>query len=124
MVVAEVLEQSRLEVRYAADVFEAMGILTSWKPDILLLDVMLPGASGPALPKRLRAAPKRRGLPIVIVSALAGKADREAGQAAGANPYLTKPFSPSYLRGVLTGYVPVLGTAELQATGFTSKVQT
>jgi len=115
MVVAEILEQSRLEVRYAADVLEAMGVLRSWRPDIVLLDVMLPGTSGLALLKRLRADPKWKDLPIVIVSALTGKGDREAGQAAGANGYLTKPFTSSELRRLLRGYVQILGTAELQA---------
>jgi len=114
-VVTEILEQRRLEVRCAADIIEAMDVLRSWRPDILLLDVMMPGGSGLALLKRLRLDPKWRRLPIVIVSALAEKRDREAGIAAGANAYLTKPFSSSDLRRALSGYVRVLGTAELQA---------
>lgn len=114
-VVAEILEQSRLEVRNASDVFEAIGILRDWRPDVLLLDVMLPGASGLTLVKRLRADPRWKDLPVVIVSALAGKGDLEAGNAAGANAYLTKPFGASDLRRALSRYVQVLGTAELSA---------
>ena len=113
--VSDILERSRLEVRYAADALEAMEVLRSWQPDVLLLDVMMPGVSGLALLRRLRGDSKWKDLPVVIVSALAQKQDQDAGEAAGASAYLTKPFSSSELRRVLRQFIPVIGTAELEA---------
>ncbi|MBF8262013.1 MAG: hypothetical protein HW376_1542 [candidate division NC10 bacterium] len=71
--VAEILEQSRLEVRYAADLPEEMGVLRDWNPDVLLLDVRLPGTSGLALLKSLRAVPGWKDLPIIICERSGGK---------------------------------------------------
>ena len=113
-VVVDILEPYGLTVRHAADAPEALGTVRSWKPDLLLVDVMMPGGCGLALVKRLRAEAKWHRLPVIIVSALAGKSDREAGVQAGASAYLTKPFSASDLRQVLRQFVPVVGTAELQ----------
>jgi len=114
-VVVDILEPYGLMVKQAADAPEALATVKSWKPDLLLVDVMMPGGSGLALIKRLRTEPRWHRLPVIIVSALAGKADRDAGQEAGANGYLTKPFTAAELRQVLRQYIPVVGTAELQA---------
>ncbi|HLC20701.1 MAG TPA: response regulator [Candidatus Methylomirabilis sp.] len=115
--VADILQRSRLEVRYAGDALEGMEVLRSWSPDVLLLDVMMPNVSGLTLLKRLRADPRWKDLPVVMVSALARKDDMEAGKAAGANEYLTKPFTTADLRRVLRRFIQVLGTAELEAGG-------
>ena len=115
--VADILQRSRLEVRYAGDALEGMEVLRSWRPDVLLLDVMMPNVSGLTLLKRLRADPRWKDLPVVMVSALARKDDMEAGKAAGANEYLTKPFTTADLRRVLRRFIQVLGTAELEAGG-------
>ena len=115
-VVVDILEPYGLTVKQAGDAPEALATVKSWKPDLLLVDVMMPGGSGLALVKRLRAEAKWKRLPVIIVSALASKADREAGVQAGASAYLTKPFSASDLRQVLRQFVPVVGTAELQVS--------
>jgi len=115
-VVVDILEPYGLAVKQAGDAPEALATVKSWKPDLLLVDVMMPGGSGLALVKRLRAEAKWKRLPVIIVSALAGKSDREAGVQAGASAYLTKPFSASDLRLVLRQFIPVVGTAELQAS--------
>lgn len=111
----DILERSRLEVRFAEDAQEAMAVLADWSPHLLLLDVMLPRVSGLTLLKRLRADARWKGLPVVVASALARPEDRDAGEKAGADAYLTKPFTSSELRSVLRQFIPILGTAELDA---------
>jgi two-component system, OmpR family, phosphate regulon response regulator PhoB len=66
-------------------------------PDLVLLDWMLPGQSGLALARSLRAEPRTRGLPIIMLTARAEEADKLAGLDGGADDYLTKPFSPKEL---------------------------
>jgi two-component system phosphate regulon response regulator PhoB len=66
-------------------------------PDLLLLDWMLPGLSGLAFAKELRGDPRTRELPIIMVTARGGEADRVAGLEAWVDDYVTKPFSPREL---------------------------
>jgi two-component system phosphate regulon response regulator PhoB len=66
-------------------------------PDLVLLDWMLPGQSGLTLAKRWRGATRTRDIPIIMLTARAEEADKVAGLDAGADDYLTKPFSPHEL---------------------------
>jgi len=86
------------EVREAPDAETAHGLLKDELPDLLLLDWMLPGQSGLALAKQLRAAPRTRELPIIMVTARSEEADRVAGLEAWVDDYVTKPFSPRELK--------------------------
>lgn len=62
-------------------------------PDLLVLDVMLPGRSGFEILKDLRAAPRTRGLPVLMLTAKGQSRDRDQAMALGADAFLTKPFS-------------------------------
>jgi DNA-binding response OmpR family regulator len=62
-------------------------------PDILVLDIMLPGRSGLDVLRDLRASPSLRGLPVLLLTAKGQTKDREQAMALGANAFLTKPFS-------------------------------
>ena len=77
----------------AADVPEAEVHLRTRLPDVVLLDWMLPGESGLAFARRLRADKRTRELPIILLTARAAEPDKVAGLDAGADDYLTKPFS-------------------------------
>lgn len=63
------------------------------RPDLVILDVMLPGLSGTELASRLRADPVLRGTPVIMVTARAEEMDELVGLAVGADDYITKPFS-------------------------------
>ncbi len=67
-------------------------------PDLLLLDWMLPGQSGLAFAKQLRADPRTKELPVIMVTARTDEADRVAGLEAWVDDYVTKPFSPRELK--------------------------
>lgn len=66
-------------------------------PDLVLLDVMMPGLSGIDVCRALRARPETSGLPVILLTARSQEADVQAGFRAGADDYMTKPFSPREL---------------------------
>jgi len=86
------------EVREAADAEAANALLKEALPDLVLLDWMLPGQSGLAFAKQLRADPRTKGLPVIMVTARTDEADRVAGLEAWVDDYVTKPFSPRELK--------------------------
>ncbi|TXG94169.1 MAG: phosphate regulon transcriptional regulatory protein PhoB [Rhodocyclaceae bacterium] len=81
-------------------------------PDLLILDWMLPGQSGVSLAKRLRSDERTRELPIIMLTARVHEEDKVLGLEAGADDYITKPFSPKELvarvRAVLRRRMPHL----------------
>ena len=86
------------EVRAAADAESAHATLKDSLPDLVLLDWMLPGQSGLAFAKQLRADPRTKELPVIMVTARTDEADRVAGLEAWVDDYVTKPFSPRELK--------------------------
>ncbi|MBD3348434.1 MAG: response regulator [Candidatus Eisenbacteria bacterium] len=76
---------------------EALRSARSRTPDVILLDLMLPGMDGLEVCRELRGDPKTKGIPIVIVSAKGEEADIVTGLELGADDYVTKPFSPKVL---------------------------
>ena len=102
------LRHSGFEVVLARDGDEAQLEIDKVLPDLVLLDWMLPGQSGLSLAKRWRGAARTRDLPIIMLTARAEEVDKVAGLDAGADDYLTKPFSTHELmarvRAVLRRY--------------------
>jgi two-component system, OmpR family, phosphate regulon response regulator PhoB len=86
------------EVRSAVDAESAQTSLKEVLPDLLLLDWMLPGQSGLAFAKQLRADARTKELPVIMVTARTDEADRVAGLEAWVDDYVTKPFSPRELK--------------------------
>jgi two-component system phosphate regulon response regulator PhoB len=92
------LVDSGYEVLTAADAETAQGVLRDMLPNLLLLDWMLPGMSGLAFAKQLRADARTRDLPIIMVTARTDEGDKVAGLEAWVDDYVTKPFSPRELK--------------------------
>lgn len=86
------LEAEYYEVLTANDGPTALAIAASEKPDIVLLDVMMPGMDGFQVCRRLKDDPETRHIPVVLVTALDGRADRIQGLESGADEFLTKPI--------------------------------
>ncbi|MDH4478120.1 MAG: response regulator transcription factor [Verrucomicrobiaceae bacterium] len=76
---------------------EVFPYVTSHQPDLIVLDLMLPGQDGLTVFKRLRADSRSRTTPVIILTARAQMSDRISGLELGADDYLTKPFSPREL---------------------------
>jgi signal transduction histidine kinase len=87
----EILELDGMDVVVADSGAEALRAVAASKPDLVLLDVNMPGMDGLEVCKRLRADPETEALPIILVTALSERTHRLEGMAAGANDYLTKP---------------------------------
>ena len=77
----------------AADAEEARPILLHDKPDLILMDWMLPGMSGVEYARRIRSVPETRDIPIIMLTARSDEADKIRGLDTGADDYITKPFS-------------------------------
>lgn len=77
------------DVREAADGQEGIEIWREWKPDLVLLDVLMPKLTGPELLKRLT---KNEGAKVILMSAYTGSTDMEQARLAGADLFLPKPF--------------------------------
>jgi two-component system phosphate regulon response regulator PhoB len=81
----------------AADADQAATLIRAELPDLILLDWMLPGMSGVQFAKKLRADERTRDVPIIMLTARSNETDKVDGLEAGADDYVTKPFSPKEL---------------------------
>ena len=104
------LERADYQVSEAASVQEARLQVADNRPDLVLLDWMMPGVSGIELARELRGDPLTKELPIIMVTARVEEDDRVRGLNIGADDYITKPFSSSELvarvRAVLRRSLP------------------
>ena len=94
-VVEAYLRNAGLEPRVVADGAQAVDVWRQWRPDLVVLDLMLPGLPGLDVLRRLRADADPT--PVVVLSARGDEEDRVIGLEVGADDYLTKPFSPREL---------------------------
>jgi DNA-binding response OmpR family regulator len=93
-VVRGYLEREGFEVSEASDGDEALRTEQTWNPDLIVLDVMLPGLDGVEILRQLRT---RSEVPVILLTARSDEVDKLIGLSVGADDYLTKPFSPREL---------------------------
>jgi two-component system, OmpR family, response regulator ResD len=97
-VVVDYLRHAGLEPRHALDGQSALDLAATWRPDLVVLDLMLPGIGGLEVCRRLRAEQDPQvPLPVIMLTALGEESDRVRGLEGGADDYVTKPFSPREL---------------------------
>jgi len=91
------LEQAGFEVTTAGDGLEALSKVEQERPDLVILDLMLPGIDGLEVCRRLKNDRATAGIPIIMLSARSDELDKVLGLELGADDYVTKPFSPREL---------------------------
>jgi len=87
------LENAGFEVRSAGDGLEGLAVMGRWRPDLIVLDVMLPGMDGFEICRRLKQMPGLSGVPVILLTARTDEVDRVVGLELGAEDYVVKPFS-------------------------------
>ena len=115
------LEASAHRVIEAGSAEEAEEAMHHSLPDLILLDWMLPGRSGPQFAQRIRATERTKDVPIIMLTARTDEHDRVTGLEIGADDYMVKPFSPRELiariKAVLRRRKPQLTEDKIEVTG-------
>ncbi|MCK5165157.1 MAG: response regulator [Desulfobacula sp.] len=91
------MKQNNYDVRTAQTGEKAMDLISSWKPDLILLDIMLPGMDGYEVCQKIRQEKKFNQTRIVFLSAMARSIDIAKGMGLAADDYITKPFATDYV---------------------------
>lgn len=96
-----ILSRDGCDVTALADGTAALDAVRSEMPDLVILDLMLPGVSGLEILTQLRADPATQALPVMMLTAKGQGRDREAAERAGASHFMTKPFSNDDMRAAV-----------------------
>lgn len=99
------LRKENYEVVTAADAGEALNVLAGFHPELILMDLQMPGVDGLTLTRRLRADPRYAKTAIVAVTASAMKGDEEKAAAAGCDGYVTKPIDTRAFPGLIRAFL-------------------
>ncbi|PQJ27907.1 response regulator [Rubritalea profundi] len=91
------LQRNQFDTILAHDGLEGLNKALSIEPDLIILDIMLPGMDGINVNKQLKRDPRTRRIPVIMLTAKAQTEDRITGLETGADDYITKPFSPKEL---------------------------
>jgi two-component system, cell cycle response regulator DivK len=92
-------------VKCAKDAEEALELLRDWRPQLILMDIQLPGIDGLELTRRLKQDPRYRNIVIIALTAYAMKGDEDKARAAGCDGYITKPIDTRTLPAVLARHL-------------------
>src|SRR5258705_57071 len=115
------LERAGHKVMRAANVPEAVAAIREVLPDLVLLDWILPNATGVSFARQLRSDQRTRDIPIIMLTGRAQETDKVTGLEAGADDYITKPFSPRELlariKAVIRRRAPLLSDEVVEIAG-------
>jgi CheY-like chemotaxis protein len=100
-IITTILDLEEFEVRTAGDGRQALASVADQRPDVVVCDVTMPGLDGLSVCRELKADPVTADVAVVLLTARDRDEDRQEGEAAGCDAYLTKPFSPLQLIDVI-----------------------
>ncbi len=109
MLASVVLQREGFQVDSAGSSEEVLQRLSARLPDLILMDVQLPGQDGLSLTRQLKADPATAGIPIVALTAHAMASDREDSLAAGCAGYISKPIDTRTLGDLVRGFLTMAG---------------
>jgi CheY-like chemotaxis protein len=109
MLATAVLDREGFRVESAASPEEVLERLRVHRPDLILMDVQLPGQDGLSLTRQLKADPATAGIPVVALTAHAMASDRELALAAGCIGYISKPIETRTLGDLVRGFLEASG---------------
>lgn len=104
-IVTKILTLDGYDVAEAVDGHQALTMTRDWQPDLILLDLGLPGLNGWEVVKQLKADQALRSIPTVALTAFAMRGDEEQARAAGCDDYLPKPARPAEIREIVHKYL-------------------
>jgi two-component system cell cycle response regulator DivK len=96
-IVRDLFTSAGYEVLEALTGDDGVALAESQRPDLILMDIQLPGLDGYEATRRIKANPELRRIPVIVVTSYALSGDEAKAKAAGADGYVSKPFSPRVL---------------------------
>jgi CheY-like chemotaxis protein len=97
------LAEGNWDTRTAADGEETLRVVRDWRPDVILLDIMMPKISGFEVCKRLRADPQTRDIGVLMITGLDQPSDKDRAVEAGTDDFVTKPIKKPHLLQLVRG---------------------
>lgn len=114
-VLREILQHD-YQLRFARDGRRALDLVAAERPDLIVLDVMMPGLTGFEVCRTLQASPETRSIPVIFVTALGDSVDETRGFDVGGVDYITKPVSPAVVRARVRNHLRLVRVEELRET--------
>ncbi len=105
-ILRDLLDASGFEMIEAHDGESAHPIAAAEKPDLILMDIQLPGIDGYEATRRIKGDPALKAIPIIVVTSYALSGDEAKARSAGCDDYVAKPYSPRQLLAMIRRYLP------------------
>jgi two-component system cell cycle response regulator DivK len=104
-ILRDMLARENYQVLEAEDGEQALASVAKQRPDLILIDLQFPILDGLEAPRRIKADPSLRSIPIIAVTSYALNGDEEEARAAGCNDFIPKPYSPRQLLATIREYL-------------------
>jgi twitching motility two-component system response regulator PilG len=108
-VVEKILSKAQCDIVTAADGFEALSLVIDFRPDVVLLDIMMPRLNGYEVCALIKHNQRLKHIPVILLSSKEGLFDQAKGRVVGCDGYVTKPFRHTDL---LNGIKKIVGTSQ------------
>ena len=105
-IIRDMLTFTDYEIVEAESGEEALAAVAKQRPDLILMDIQLPGIDGYEVTRRIKADPALRSIPIIAVTSYALSGEEQKARAAGCDEYVPKPYSPRQLLAKIRQYLP------------------
>jgi two-component system cell cycle response regulator DivK len=105
-IIRDMLSATDYEIMEAESGEEALAAVAKQRPDLILMDIQLPGMDGYEATRRIKADPALRSIPIIAVTSYALSGEEQKARAAGCDEYVPKPYSPRQLLAKIRQYLP------------------